>query len=164
MPRPTRTNTTLLIVCEGYAEVELVRVLRDIYLPRGCGYSVRPENCRGGGGVLALTIQRQQEAVYDRYGLVIDTDKHWTAENRATAKAHGITAVECTPCLEAMLLAVDGQRVHAGTPENKVEFERVYGGPASRPGVIARHFPRSKFDAARARAVALDQLLVFLGV
>jgi hypothetical protein len=164
MPRPTRTNTTILIVCEGYAEVELVRVLRDIYLPRGCGCSVHPENCRGGGGVLALTIQRQQEAAYDRYGLIIDTDKHWTGDNRATANALGITAVESTPCLEAMLLAVDGQKVHAGTTDNKAEFERAYGGPASRPGVIARHFTRSKFDAARARVLALDQLLAFLGV
>lgn len=82
----TRTNTTVLLVCEGYAEVEWVRVIRDLYLPRGCGISLRPENRRGYGGAAALTlaVQRRREGEYDRVGVVVDTDQHWGDAQRQT--------------------------------------------------------------------------------
>lgn len=165
MPRPTRTNTTLLLVCEGYSEIELVRVVRELYLPRHCGISLRPVNQRGYGGqaALELAIQRKREAEYDRFGVLIDTDQHWTDAERELAAEHDITAVECAPCIEAMLLDVDGQRVHARTSDNKGAFERAYGGPASRQGVIERNFPRKKFDGARARVLAVGRLLTFIG-
>lgn len=165
MPRPTRTNTTLLLVCEGYSEVELARVVRELYLPRYCGISLRAENRRGYGGqaVLERAIQRKREAEYDRFGVLVDTDQHWTDAERELAAAHDITAIECAPCIEAMLLDVDGQRVQARTSDNKTAFERAYGGPASRQGVIERNFPRKKFDDARARVVAVARLLAFIG-
>lgn len=164
MPRPTRTNTTLLLVCEGYAEVELMRVVRELYLPRYCGTSLRAENRRGFGGAAALqlAIQRKHEGDYDRFGVLVDTDRHWTEAERQLADRHAIVAIECTPCIEALLLTVDGQRVHARTPDNKAEFERVYGGPPNRPGLIARHFTRAKFDGARPRVHTVDRLLSFL--
>lgn len=160
----TRTNTTVLLVCEGYAEMEWVRVIRDWYLPRGCGVSLRPENRRGYGGAAALelAIQRRREGDYDRIGVVVDTDQHWSDAERRSAIGNGITIIECTPCLEAMLLSVDGQRVHAGTADNKDSFERAYGGPAHRPGVIRRHFPRAKFDDARKRVLAVHRCLTLL--
>jgi hypothetical protein len=165
MPRPTRTNTTLLLVCEGYSEVELARVVRELYLPRYCGISLRAENRRGYGGhaVLERAIQRKREAEYDRFGVLIDTDRHWTNAERELAVTHDIAAIECTPCIEAMLLDVDGQRVHGRTSDNKAAFERAYGGPASRQGVIERNFPRDKFDGARSRVIAIDRLLTFIG-
>lgn len=164
MPRPTRTNTTLLLVCEGYSEVELARVVRELYLPRYCGISLKAVNRRGYGGqaALELAIQRKREAEYDRFGVLVDTDQHWTDAERELAAAHDITAIECAPCIEAMLLDVDGQRVHAQTSANKAAFERAYGGPANRQGVIERNFPRDKFDGARSRVIAVDRLLKFI--
>ena len=160
----TRTNTTVLLVCEGYAEVEWIRVIRDLYLPRGCGISLRPENRRGFGGAAALTlaVQRRREGDYDRIGVVVDTDQHWGDAERQMAVEHGITAIECIPCIEAMLLSVDGQRTHSSTADNKNAFERLYGGPANRSGVIRRHFPRSKFDVARSRVLAVHRCLTAL--
>jgi hypothetical protein len=164
MPRPTRTNTTLLLVCEGYAEVELARVVREIYLPRGCGTSLRSENCRGYGATAALelAIQRQAEGAYEHVGILVDTDQHWSDACRRHAEHCGISAVECIPCLEAMLLTVDGRRVHERTADNKAAFEEAYGSPANRSGVIARHFPREKFDNSRHHVLAVDRLLTFL--
>jgi hypothetical protein len=166
MPRPTRTNTTILLVCEGYAEVEFTRVVRDIYLPRGCGTSLRPENRRGYGGAAALelAIQRRAEGAYDRYGLLIDTDQHWSDEHRQRAKTNGICVVECTPCLEAVLLSVGNQKTYPATRDNKAAFDRVYGGPPNRPGLIARHFTRQVFDDARQRVTTIDQILTFVGI
>jgi hypothetical protein len=165
MPGPTRTNTTLLLVCEGYAEVELARVVRELYLPRYCGTSLRAENRRGFGGAAALqlAIQRKREGDYDRFGVLVDTDCHWSDAERRLADRHAIVAIECTPCIEAMLLTVDGKRAHARTLDNKAEFERVYGGPPNRPGVIGRNFTRAKFDGARPRVHAIDKLLSFVG-
>ena len=132
MPRPTRTNTTLLLVCEGYSEIELARVVRELYLPRYCGISLKAVNRRGYGGqaALELAIQRKHEAQYDRFGVLIDTDRHWTDAERGLAAEHDITAIECAPCIDAMLLEVDGQRVQARTSDNKTAFERAYGAPA----------------------------------
>ncbi len=160
----TRTNTTVLLVCEGYAEVEWVRVIRDLYLPRGCGISLRSENRRGHGGSAALTlaVQRRREGDYDRVGVVVDTDQHWGDAQRQMAIEHGIAAIECIPCIEAMLLNVDGQRAHARTADNKNAFEVAYGGPANRPGIIQRHFPRAKFDHARSRVLAVNRCLTLL--
>lgn len=159
-----RTNVTCLLVCEGYAEVELARVIRDLYLPRGCGLALRIENRRGFGGAAALelAIERSRDGVYDGCGILIDTDQHWTDAERQTARAHDIIAVECTPCIEAVLLDVDQQRTHARTADNKTAFRRAFGDDAHRCGVIQRHFDRAKLDGARARVRAIDELLRFL--
>lgn len=160
----TRTNTTVLLVCEGYAEVEWVRVIRDLYLPRGCGISLRSENRRGFGGSAALTlaVQRRREGDYDRVGVVVDTDQLWGDAERQKAIEHEIAAIECIPCIEAMLLSVDGRRTHARTADIKDAFELAYGATAHRPGVIQRHFSRNKFDAARGRVLAVDRCLKLL--
>lgn len=34
-----RTNTTVLLVCEGYAEIELARVIRDNCRQSACPYA-----------------------------------------------------------------------------------------------------------------------------
>ena len=166
MPPLRRTNTTVLLVCEGYAEVELARVIREIFLPRGCGVSLRTENRRGHGGkaALELALQSQREGGYDRYGVLIDTDQHWTDTERDLARAKGIVAIECAPCIEAMLLTADSRRVHVRTADNKSEFERAYGGPAHRRGVIERNFPRSKFENARAHVTAIERFLALLNL
>jgi hypothetical protein len=159
-----RTNVTRLLVCEGYAEVEFARVVRDLYLPRGCGVALKIENRRGSGGAaaLALAIERSGHGAYDGYGVLIDTDQQWTGTERDAARAHGIVAVECTPCLEAMLLDVESHRTYARTADNKTAFKRAYGDEAHRHGVIQRHFDRAKLDGARARVAPIDALLRFL--
>jgi hypothetical protein len=145
--------------------VELAHVVRDLYLPRYCGTSLRAENRRGYGGAatLELAIQRKNEGDYDRFGVLVDTDQHWTNTERQLAEKYAVVAIEFTPCIEAVLLAVDGQRVHAKTADNKAEFDGAYGGPANRPGVISRNFTREMFDGARPRVQAIDRLLTFVG-
>jgi hypothetical protein len=165
MRRLQRTNRTLLLVCEGYGERELVRVMRDCYLPRDCGTALTSENARGFGGTrsLEIALQRQRESEYDAYGVLVDTDRGWSNADRQRAQAAGIVCIENEPCLEATLLAVAGARVRASTRENKDEFLAVFGSPAHRPYVIARRFDAASFDAARGRVAAIDTFLRFLG-
>src|SRR5687768_11275808 len=115
MPRLIRTNYTLLLVCEGDAELELARVMRDCYLPRFCGTVLAFENAHGFGGAHALEValQRQKESAYDGYGVLIDTDQHWSDGDRERAQVANIIYIENNPCLEATLLSVAGHRSYA---------------------------------------------------
>jgi hypothetical protein len=154
------THYTIVLVCEGYAEQELARVIRDLYLPRNCGTTLQSKNSRHGAPhALELAVQLSAQGDYDEYALIIDTDQHWDDTARSRAHANRIVVIENVPCVEATLLKVDGQNSYNSTADNKSAFEAQYGGPAHRNGVIRRHFPRSKFDAARSRVATIDQLL-----
>jgi hypothetical protein len=158
-----RTHYTILLVCEGYAEHEFARVIRDLYLPRDCGTTIQPKNARRGTPyALELAIQLRTQGHYNEYALIVDTDQHWDSAARARAQANGIVVIENAPCLEATLLKVDGQQSYQSTSDNKVAFEARYGGPPHRDGVIRRHFPRSKFDTARAHVAAIERLLTLI--
>ena len=164
MRRLVRTNLALLLVGEGDAEMELGYVMRDCYLPRGCGKSLTLRNAHGFGGAraLELAIDIQKQSAYDFCGVIVDTDTDWTDAERQRARDAGIHCIENSPCLEATLLAVGGHRTHQSTRNNKAAFLREYGSPAHRAGLIGRHFGRDEFDAARARVAAIDAFLQFL--
>lgn len=159
-----RTHHTLLLICEGYAEDHFARVVRDLYLERDCGTVLQRRNARGYGGAraLELAIELRGQTEHNAYGVLVDTDRHWGSKERELARRAEITVIENDPCLEATLLAIDGQRVHGTTRDNKVAFEGLYGGPASRDGVVRRNFPRAKLDAARSRVLVLDRFLRFI--
>jgi hypothetical protein len=156
-----RTHYTVMLVCEGDAEDQCARVIRDLYLPRNCGTTLHRKNAHGhgGAGALKVAIQLRGQTEYDSYAVLVDTDQHWGDVERALARQHHITPIENAPCLEAVLLAVDSLRPYPQTRDNKAIFAERYGGPASREGVIRRHFPRGKFDEARSRVNAIEQLL-----
>jgi hypothetical protein len=160
-----RTHHTLLLVCEGYADDHFARLVRDLYLERDCGTVLQRRNARGYGGAraLELAIELRGHTEHNAYGVLVDTDRHWGNRERDLARDAGITVIENDPCLEATLLAIDGQRVYRTTRDNKVAFEQLYGGPASRDGVIRRNFPRAKLDAGRGRVAVVDRFLRFIG-
>ena len=156
-----RTHWTISLVCEGTAEYQLATTIREYYLPRNCGTTLQPRNAHGSGGKKALWLARtmKNETGHDTYAIMIDTDAHWSDEDRAEANALGIAVIENNPCLEATLLRIDGKRPSERTKDNKDAFESEYGGPAHRANLIRRNFPKQKFDAARPGVPALDALL-----
>lgn len=156
-----RTHHTILVVCEGDAEDQLVSVIRDLYLPRNCGTTLHRKNARGhgGAGALRLALELQETTAYDRYGLLVDTDRHWGDGERALAAQRDIVAIEQQPCIEAVLLQVDRQPAHAQTRDNKAAFRARYGDAANRDGLIRRNFTREMFDDARGHIQALDHFL-----
>lgn len=155
-----------MLVSEGDADDEYARVARDRYLPRNCGVVLQRRNAHGYGGARALhlALDLQAERTYDQYAILIDTDAHWGDDERLRAQQAGIAVIEHSPCLEAVLLNIHGHRIYSNTHENKAAFERIYGAPAHRHGVIDRHFSREDFDSARQRIAALDTFLRLLRV
>jgi hypothetical protein len=67
-----------MLVCEGYAEVELVRVVRDCYLPRDCGTSLKWENSRGAGGsgALEVALRLQREGAFAEFETIYGAPAH----------------------------------------------------------------------------------------
>lgn len=169
--RPARhVKRTLLIVCEGDAEEVLLQHLRKTYLrdQQGSGIALKIKNHhgKGGDGVLQTTIriaQRERQA-WDHVAVMIDTDKDWGDAQRQQARSQRIHALESTPCLEAWLLEVVGQRAPAMTADCKRKFFSQFGAEAHDDTLHGRHFPRHVLDAARARISVLDELLTLLGV
>ena len=156
-----RTHWTIILICEGTAELQYATTIRDCYLSRNCGTVLQPQNAHGGGGKKSLWMARslQSQTAHDAYGILIDTDEHWADEDRVEAKRAGIVVIENTPCLEAILLRIGGNRISPKTKENKEAFEKEYGGPAHTPNLIKKYFPKSKFEAARSAGSALDEFL-----
>jgi hypothetical protein len=162
--RVRRTYVTRMLVCEGDADEHFARHIGRVYLERDCGTVLQRRNAHGFGGARALEIalQLKGQTAHDGYGILIDADRHWGIKERDSARAAGIVVIASSPCLEATLLAIDGQRVYRLSSENKAAFEARYHAPANRDGVIRRNFPRAKLDAARGRVAVIDQFLRFI--
>ncbi len=168
MPRADSRHQrhTILIVCEGYAEEELVRYIRALYLPRPSSLALSTQNARGGGGkhVLDHALRIRKRVAYDELAILADTDQDWDNTQRQRALTNRIHALESSPCLEAWLLVVNGHTARGSGAQIKREFERIYGTHAHDPTVYPRHFPKGVLDNARSEIAVLDQLLQLLRV
>jgi hypothetical protein len=150
-----------MAVGEGHSEDQWLACIGGIYVTRFCGVSMHRKNAYGFGGAHALevAIDLKGSTTYDAYAVVVDTDEHWGAVERARAAAHDIVVIEHAPCLEAVLLDVAGQRPLRRTPENKRAFKEHFGDCAHRSGLLARKFDRDTIDSARTRIEPVDSLL-----
>lgn len=156
-----RTHFTVLLVCEGDAEDQLAQLVRDLYLPRNCGTTLQRRNSHGhgGAGALRLALELKASTEFQQYGVLVDTDQHWSDVERALAHQHSINPVENDPCIESVLLQVAGERAYRSTRDNKAAFESRFGSPANREGLLERHFTRQMFDSARSKITSIDALL-----
>jgi hypothetical protein len=160
-----RARRTVRIVCEGDAEVCVVRHLRAIYLGGNGGHAVSHKNARGKGGrrVLELALSPRVRAEVDVIGILIDTDQDWDDGLRLQVQRRGVPVVESVPCLEAWLLQAADKSPPTTTAECKREFRRVFGAEAHEESVYTRHLDRSRLDAARSKVAALNPLLTLFG-
>jgi hypothetical protein len=170
MPKPTALATralrgTLLIVGEGYAEVELLRYLRASYTHGRSGLAITIKNARGKGAghVIQSVIRQSAQSAFDRKAALLDADDGWTPTIQALAQRKRIDVVASSPCLEAWLLDITRRSGQRSTAEHKREFERHFGQPAHRLN-FRDHFPREVLDAERARVEPLALLLGLMGV
>jgi hypothetical protein len=125
-----------LAVGEGDSERVFLEHVKRLYLPRGCGLSLKilAGFGKGGKGVLDYALGQFQEG-HDVRIVMLDTDADWNDAQRARARKARVTVIECNPCLEAVLLSIHrrpGERDSAG---HKSEFERSFGMPAHDPRV-----------------------------
>ncbi len=165
LPTGRSARRTVRIVCEGYAEVCVVRHLRALYLSNSVGHALSHRNARGRGGqrALELATSTQVRAGIDQVAILIDTDQDWSDALRAVAHSKRVRVLESTPCLEAWLLQVAGHRPPDSSAACKRLFEERFRGEAHHEQVYHRHFGRPALDAARLKVPELDQLLALMG-
>jgi len=155
-----------LAVGEGKSEVLLLNHVKQLYLPRKCGITLKVVDGLGKGGsaVLTRTIRVSAGLDFNRKIALLDTDTDWDATQRERAREGEIEVVESTPCLEAWLLAIHGVNPVLSSQGFKEEFARRFGARADDPKAYERHFARERLDGARATVPPLDQLLNILEV
>lgn len=164
---------TLLVVCEGDAEISFVRFVKKIYADAGAlGRSVQEHNAKGKGGkhVLETALRRaRNNRDYDKVILLLDTDTAWSDADRAKArkarigKRGRVDVIESAPCLEAWLLQILGDVVEGDTQYMKRKFKAYTGFEAHEPGWM-KGIDRNALDEARERVLQLAELMNHMGI
>lgn len=166
MPAPMRIKRSIIAVGEGKAEAVFLEHVKALYLPRGCGVSLKVKTALGKGGKGVLDYAERQCAGLDHDVRIVllDTDVDWNDGQRRRARQLGFTVVESTPCLEAWLLAIHRDERPRRSAQHKRQFESRFGQPAHQTEVYVRHFNRPVLEAERHRVAPLGLLLNALGV
>ena len=161
-----KVRTTVLITGEGYGEQLLLKHIRRLYTSDGNGHSLTVGNARGKGArqVIDSAIKDPRRLSHDVTWALFDTDTDWDAGVAARAEDKGIVVLLSEPCLEAWLLRAHGVARECSSQEHKEEFQRRFGGAVHDDGVLEKHFPKERLDAARASMPVLDSILRLLGV
>lgn len=162
---------TLLIACEGDAEIAFVRFVKRTYAD-ALGRAVQVYNAGGKGGknVLEAGLRHaKNNRAYDKVVLLLDTDQDWNDALRAKARKarigkHLISAIEASPCLEAWLLQILGVETEGDTRHMKQQFEAYTGVEAHQPEWMERLLNREVLDTARARVPQLADLMNHMGI
>ena len=171
-PAETRTvKETLLIVCEGDAEIAFVRFVKRTYAD-ALGRAVQEHNAQGKGGkhVLETGLRRaRNNRTYDKMVLLLDADQDWDDQLRARAQKtrvgkHPISVIEASPCLEAWLLQILGAEAEGDTRYMKQKFQARTGVQAHEPEWMERLLSRGALDEARERVPQLADLMNHMGV
>lgn len=172
--RAAKTRTvkeTLLIVCEGDAEIAFVRFVKGTYTA-ALGRTVQTYNAKGKGGknVLETGLRRaRNNRAYDKVVLLLDADKDWNDSLRASARKtrigkHPISVIEANPCLEAWLLRILGAEIEGDTRHMKQQFKALTGCEAHEPEWMKRMLNRGVLDKARERVSPLADLMNHMGI
>ena len=173
-PPAAKTRTvreTLLIVCEGVAELGFIRFVKRTYAD-ALGRAVQEHNAKGKGGKYVLEAglrYAKNNRAYDKVVLLLDTDQDWNDELRARARKarvgkHPISVIEANPCLEAWLLQILGAETEGDTRHMKQKFQAHTGVEAHEPEWMERLLNRDVLDKARARVPQLAELMDHMGI
>lgn len=161
---------TLLIACEGDAEIAFARFVKKTYSD-ALGRSVQEINAHGKGGkhVLDTALRRaRNNREYDKVLLLLDVDTDWDETNRARARKtragkHPVSVIEGKPCLEAWLLKILGVETEGDTRHMKQKFKAHTGVDAHEVKWMER-LDRDVLDQARERVDQLAELMNHMGI
>jgi hypothetical protein len=164
-PIKRTVKVTLLIVCEGDAEVAFMRHVKMTY-EAGLGRAVTIKNANGKGArhVLEHAIRSMTAIPYDKVVVVVDNDTCWEDHDRRRARDHKILVVESTPCFEATLLKIAGHPCAGSTRDLKKRFYDIIGCEAHEPLYLPERYDRAVLDAARTHVVELGAIMNHMGI
>ncbi|OYT87773.1 MAG: hypothetical protein CFE46_11615 [Burkholderiales bacterium PBB6] len=163
-PAQHAVRRAALLVGEGFAEQAFLSHLKSLYVQRGTKYiTIKTAKGKGGAYVLNFALNQSRYFAFDEVAAMLDTDAAWGDDQRALAAREKVLVFECQPCLEALLLAVAGERVPQGNSARiKRAFEQALGGEAHDPKLYLNKFPKQVLDDACKRLPVLAAVVKFL--
>lgn len=157
-----RLNHARLIVGEGRDEQQFLRYLKDLFLARDAGLSVKIKQAQGGNpnGILEYAIRQAKAADFDSVLVWMDTDVPWppTLNKQALENIPPIRLLGSEPCIEGFLLAVLGESVLT-TDKSKRKLAKLTACRSVTQLDFSQQFPRSVLESASKKIVLLDNLM-----
>ena len=151
----------MLIVGEGFAEVELLKHLRALFLPRGAGLALTIDNARGKGAknVVAVAYAKSRVYAYDHVWVLLDTDQDYDERLVSEAKRKKVHIAACEPCLEAVLLRIKGIEPTGRSAEIKRQFETRYAMSAHQADLYPAHYGLEILEGQLGQASPVGHLI-----
>ena len=156
-----KAQRTLLIVGEGADEVAFLNHVKQLYVPRGCGLSVKIKNAQGKGAkhVIEWTGRQMAIADYDVVAALLDTDVDWSPAVEKLAKRKKIQVLASEPCFEALMLRVLEENPNSNAATLKKQFAPFVNSDATQSQNYALHFSAERLQAGRSYELTIDALL-----
>lgn len=156
-----KAQRTLLVVGEGADEVAFLNHVKQLYVPRGCGLSVKIKNAQGKGAkhVIEWTGRQMAIADYDVVAALLDTDTDWSPAVEKLAKRKRIQVLASEPCFEALMLRVLEEYPNGDATALKKQFAPFVNHDATQSQNYAMHFGPERLQAGRSHELTIDALL-----
>ncbi|MEM7790240.1 MAG: hypothetical protein AAF546_02460 [Verrucomicrobiota bacterium] len=158
--KPRHTRHTTLLVVEGDTELAFVNYLKRL-CGRNCGTRITLENAHGGCGDVVLKLAIKLSSPYAACACLYDNDRSPKLKKLIRkAKQLGIIEIPSTPCIEAFLLEILGEKTPANSDECKRTILRIVGSDSlTEVATFEKYFPKDLIDRQRANIDQLDTLL-----
>ena len=161
-----KAERTLLIVGEGADEVAFLTHVKQLFITRGCGLSVKIKNAQGGGAkhVVEWTVRQKANADYDAVAVLVDTDTDWSDTVVNIASKNDIHLLRSEPCFEVLVMRVLGKDPNITASNAKSMFAPHVNNDATKSENYSRKFSKDRLLESRVRVPTIDQLLNLLGI
>ncbi len=161
-----KAQRTLLIVGEGAVDEALLLYAKKLYVPRGCGLSVKIKNAGGKGAshVIDWTIRQMTNAAYDEVAVLLDTDVDWTPAVEKRARQKKIRVMKSIPSVDAVLLRLIGKSTAGDSHALKKRLNPYLNHAPTDPAQYATHFGDAVLRAGRRSEAVIATLLELLNV
>ena len=161
-----RLNHARLIVGEGLGEKKFLSYLKELYLSRDAGLSVKIKQAQGGDPscIVAYAIRQARAADFDSVLVWMDTDVPWSAtlKGKAAGNRPPIMLLGSEPCLEGFLLSILGESVST-TSGSKRKLAKLTLCSTVILLDFSQKFPLADLEAARKQDEVLDKLIEAVG-
>ncbi len=161
-------SRTLLVFGEGLCEELFLKHLKRLY-SYNANVAVTVRKGKGGTAVDVVIDSDKIPGDFENKVVVLDNDKSEAEmqQARKEAKNRGITLIENTPCIEALLLSIlePGKEFSSkASAWCKKEFESKYIDKKKRSDIeeYEKFFPESLLNTQRRNVAELDKLIVLM--
>ena len=126
-----RTKKTVLIVGEGFTEFAFLQHIKELFITRSSGISVKVEHANGGAPekIVEKALRLRTSKSYDSCFVLLDVDVPFEPTASLTRKMKRkpeIQVLSATPCIEGLFLSVLDQINFLQSSTNTRDCKRLF--------------------------------------